>query len=142
MQLLDVNLLIALIWPEHAHHRIASRWLGNSNEQGFATCAMTESAFLRLIRNPLICPDGPTMKAALSILDQIHLMPGYSYIETMPSPLEPVFKKLISLTQGYRQIPDAYLLGVAAHNGIKLATLDSKLVDTFGTEHIELIPTS
>jgi toxin-antitoxin system PIN domain toxin len=46
--LLDVNLLIALCDPEHVHHETAHRWFGRLATNRWATCAITENAFIRI----------------------------------------------------------------------------------------------
>ena len=38
MNLLDVNVLIALAWDGHEHHLPAHAWFGRSSPSGFATC--------------------------------------------------------------------------------------------------------
>ena len=42
MNLLDVNVLIALAWPNHLHHAVALSWFEANVESGWATCAVTE----------------------------------------------------------------------------------------------------
>ena len=46
--LLDVNVLLALAWPSHAHHEIADEWFLRNRHKGWATCVLTQLAFLRL----------------------------------------------------------------------------------------------
>ena len=36
--LLDVNVLIALAWPNHVHHVAARAWFEEHREEGWATC--------------------------------------------------------------------------------------------------------
>jgi len=40
--LLDVNVLVALLVPEHQHHSAAIEWFTTNGDQGWATCAVTE----------------------------------------------------------------------------------------------------
>ncbi len=37
--LLDVNVLVALAWPNHAHHGAAIAWFTQVCKEGLATCA-------------------------------------------------------------------------------------------------------
>jgi toxin-antitoxin system PIN domain toxin len=47
--LLDVNTLIALIWPSHVHHSKAKAWrIGKS----LALCPISELGFIRISTNP------------------------------------------------------------------------------------------
>jgi len=50
--LLDVNVLIALLWPPHEAHARTQRWFATNADQGWATCAMTQAGFVRIVSNP------------------------------------------------------------------------------------------
>ena len=52
VSLLDVNVLMALGWSNHEHHAAAHAWLGSQGS--WATCALTETAFVRLSSNPAV----------------------------------------------------------------------------------------
>lgn len=40
IRLLDVNVLIALAWPNHVHHDAAGSWFARLRRTGWATCAL------------------------------------------------------------------------------------------------------
>jgi predicted nucleic acid-binding protein len=44
--LLDVNLLMALLWENHEHHRLARAWLARATD--FATCPVSHLGFARV----------------------------------------------------------------------------------------------
>ena len=44
--LLDVNVLLALSDPMHAHHEAAHRWFAQCGRQSWATCPLTENGFV------------------------------------------------------------------------------------------------
>ena len=46
--LLDVNVLIALAWPNHVHHGEALRWFEAKAVKAFRTCPMTQAGFVRI----------------------------------------------------------------------------------------------
>ena len=47
--LLDVNVLVALLVPEHEHHVAAMDWFtGEAGTQGWATSAVTELGVIRV----------------------------------------------------------------------------------------------
>jgi predicted nucleic acid-binding protein len=47
--LLDVNVLVALLVPEHEHHTRAVDWFATDGvEYGWATCAVTELGVIRV----------------------------------------------------------------------------------------------
>jgi predicted nucleic acid-binding protein len=50
--LLDVNVLVALFDPSHVHHEAAHAWFGLNRKARWATCALTENAFVRILSNP------------------------------------------------------------------------------------------
>ena len=50
--LLDVNVLIALLDPNHERHEIACRWLEENIQQGWANCAITQNGCLRIMSQP------------------------------------------------------------------------------------------
>jgi len=52
--LLDVNVLVALAWPTHLHHEPAHHWFHRRRINGWATCTLTQIAFVRLSCQPSI----------------------------------------------------------------------------------------
>jgi len=50
--LLDVKVLIALFDPAHIHHEAAHRWFESNRKHRWATCPLTENAFVRILSNP------------------------------------------------------------------------------------------
>jgi predicted nucleic acid-binding protein len=51
--LLDVNVLLALAWPNHQFHAAALREL-QPRRGRWATCALTQLGFIRLSSNPAL----------------------------------------------------------------------------------------
>ena len=49
--LLDVNVLIALMWPSHEGHKHVRPWFHRNAGDGWATCPFTEAAFVRIVSN-------------------------------------------------------------------------------------------
>ena len=49
--LLDVNVLVALAWPNHVHHVAARAWFNDVGQKRFATCPVTQSGFVRVSSN-------------------------------------------------------------------------------------------
>jgi toxin-antitoxin system PIN domain toxin len=50
--LLDVNLLMALLWENHEHHRTARAWLRRVTD--FTTCPVSQLGFARVSSHPLL----------------------------------------------------------------------------------------
>lgn len=135
--LLDTNVLLALAWPSHQHHAPAHRWLTGAARTGWATCPLTELAFVRLSSNPAFSPDAVAPGDALRLLAQIRGRPGYRSWGGSP----PIAGLSAFALQGHQQVNDAYLLLVARkHRGV-LATFDARIAALAGAEQdVTVIP--
>jgi toxin-antitoxin system PIN domain toxin len=121
--LLDVNVLIAAFWPTHQAHDRVQHWLARHAREGWATCPLTESAFVRIISNPGFSPNALTVADALDLLRANLAHASHCFWENdIPflRSIEPFEERLL----GHQQISDAYLLGLVIHKRGKLATLD------------------
>jgi toxin-antitoxin system PIN domain toxin len=121
--LLDVNVLIAMAWPTHGAHKRVQEWLANHAREGWATCPLTQTGFVRILSNPAFSPNALTPAHALALLQANVSHPAHrfwadelSFIQA----LEPFNPRLA----GHQQVTDAYLLGLAIHRKGKLATMD------------------
>ena len=137
--LLDVNLLLALTDPVHVHHGVAHRWFAEKGQQAWATCPMTENGFIRIASHPSY-PNRPgDVATVLSILRQLCALSGHHFW-TEDISIQPILDPQVVVT--HSQVTDAYLLGLAAHKGGKLATLDQRIplaAVRDGREALELI---
>ena len=125
--LLDANVLIALTQAAHVHHAEAHAWLAQRPRRPWATCALTQLAFLRLTSNPLVVGSQVSPAQALQALAAMAAHPQHSYWPETPEPLAMAELSSPALV-GHRQMTDAYLLGLAAGKRQCLATLDRGLV--------------
>ncbi|MCP4751779.1 MAG: hypothetical protein GY866_12865 [Proteobacteria bacterium] len=71
IRLLDINVLIALSWPNHVNHADAHEWFSSNASEGWATCPITQNGFVRISSNPAIIPDAVLPKDALTVLKRI-----------------------------------------------------------------------
>jgi toxin-antitoxin system PIN domain toxin len=120
--LLDVNMLIALAWPNHVHHYEANAWFTVNQSKGWATCPLTQSAFIRVSSNPKIIPEAVTPREAIVLLKMIVSMKYHVFW-----PDDVSYSDVLVPTEllvGHRQVTDAYLLGLSIHHKGKLVTLD------------------
>lgn len=126
--LLDVNLLVALAWPNHIHHVPARRWFAAAVGQGWATTPVTEFGFVRVSSNPAAVGEPLTPAEALTVLAEIRARPGH---RMWPDDTSPTDRALVDPTRlvGHRQVSDAHLLALARRHEGRLATLDHGLVD-------------
>ena len=120
--LLDVNLLIALAWPSHVHHREAQLWFARKRKSGFRTCPLTQTVFVRVSSNPRFTSDAVSPAEAVALLRQITSLPEHEF---WPDDLS--FEEALARVKqmsGHQQVTDAYLAGMATARGGILATLD------------------
>jgi len=124
--LLDVNVLIALLWPPHEAHARAQRWFAQNARHGWATCAMTQAGFVRIVSNPIFSRRAVSPRDALEVLSGSLQHPAHHFWTEdigVTEALAHFGRRLL----GHQQITDAYLLGLAIQKKGRLATLDSSL---------------
>jgi toxin-antitoxin system PIN domain toxin len=121
--LLDANVLLALAWPNHQFHTAAHRWFAREAVGGWATCALTQLAFVRLSSNPAFTrfPAAPTEAARLLGLCTGHA--GHHFWDSAPA-LTPAD---LARALGHQQVNDAYLLALTAHRRGRLITFDPRI---------------
>jgi len=126
--LLDVNVLVALAWPNHIHHARAHVWFSSVRGRGWATCPLTQSGFVRVSSNTAAIPDARTPREASALLRRIVQLPGHVF---WPDDVSAVDEgdQIFSRVVGYRQVTDAHLLSLAIRRGGKLATFDAGIRD-------------
>ncbi|MFM1558019.1 MAG: TA system VapC family ribonuclease toxin [Roseibacillus sp.] len=132
--LLDGNVLVALVVRDHVFHRRCSEWMANVLKRGesFATCPLTEGTLLRI---QMIYDPMRSIAAAWDTLSVIRKIPGHQLWLDNFSYSEVPHEHL----QGHRQITDAWLVELARRQQGKLATLDAALA-TLHPDVVELIP--
>ena len=124
--LLDVNVLVALFDPAHLHHEAAHRWFAANRNRGWATCPLTENAFVRLLSNPAYPGQGTTSEDALTRLNMFCAERDHVFWPDTVS-LRERERFRWKHVQGHRQITDIYLLALAVVNEGRLATFDSAI---------------
>jgi len=142
--LLDVNVLVALFDPAHVHHELAHDWFAENAAHGWATCALTESAFVRVVSNPVY---GSAGGRSAEIVDRLRMFCAsgdhHFWTETLSLSDRACFD--LSFVGSHRQITDIYLLGLAAKVAGRLATFDRtiplKAVVAATPEMLEVIST-
>lgn len=137
--LLDANVFVALVWPEHISHEPAARWFGRHSRAGWATCPFTEAGFVRIISNPAFSPNSLSPRNALQLLEENLAIPGHVFWPDAISFPSAAYTLLARSFTGHRQTTDLYLLGLAAHHRGKLATLDKGIRSWGGAELVEFV---
>jgi uncharacterized protein len=127
--LLDANVLIALIDPQHVHHEIAHKWFVRTGKKSWATCPFTENAVLRIVGDKNYANSPGSLTLIAEKLAGFRAMPSHVFWGDDISLFDAARIDMGRLLR-VGQITDSYLLALAcAHQG-QLATLDRRLVVT------------
>ena len=140
--LLDVNVLIALAWPNHVHHAAARAWFEDRREDGWATCLLTEAGFVRVSCNPAVVQHSVTPLDAITVLNRLTRLGAHVFWPLDESILH-LPDSIGARLQGYRQVTDAVLLAAAMQRDGELATFDrgiERLVSEVERSHLRVIP--
>ncbi len=142
--LLDVNVLIALLWPAHEAHSAAQAWFARNPGRKWVTCPLTQAGFVRIVSNPAFSPQAVSPRQALDVLEANIAHPRHLFWPdhlSVADALGPFRSKLT----GHRQITDAYLLGLALQKKGSFVTFDRGILALAGAEgsrsNVEVIPT-
>ncbi len=138
---LDVNLLVSLAWPNHVHHGAAQRWFRSRRPQPWATTPITECGFVRVSSNRSAITTAVTPSEALTLLGRMRLVSGHVFL---PDDLDLVVGEPPSVhadrVVSHRLVTDLHLLALARRHGARLATLDRALAAAVGrAEDVELV---
>ena len=120
--LFDVNMLVALSDPEHIHHSRAFAWWNDHQDEGWASCPLTQNGFVRVISGSRYGRPRSFADAMAQLCGQIALPSHAFWPDDVSLADAAVFDHGRLL--GPNQITDVYLLALAVKNGGRLATLD------------------
>ena len=123
MVLLDVNVLIALFSERHVHHQAAHDWFADAKGDGWATCALTENGFVRVMRQRR-----PTWSVGefVRLLRQFCNDRNHQFWPDTLSLTDPAVFEPAGIV-GAQQITDVYLLALAVKKSAALATTDQSI---------------
>lgn len=120
--LLDINVLLALLDSDHIDHERARDWLDGEIRGGWASCAITQNGFVRIISQPRY-PSPISPAQAADLLDDACSTPHHEF---WPCDVSLLDDNVIDRDRlhGHRQVTDAYLLALATRHGGRFATFD------------------
>ena len=121
--LLDVNVLLALAWPNHQHHAAAHRWFRSEARHGWATCAITQLAFIRLSANSAYTAEAVSPSAAAALLHKYCEHARHQFWESPPAAEPGFYQRAL----GHQQVNDAWMVELARQRGGRLITFDAPL---------------
>ena len=122
--LLDVNVLLALVWPRHEGHSAAHSWFARTGRRAWATNPITQLGVLRLLTNPLVALHTVSPARAFEVLSEVTRHPGHEFWPMDRQVLDSL-KPAVSQIRGYRHWTDAALLCQAAERDGALVTFDA-----------------
>jgi uncharacterized protein len=124
----DVNVLVALAWPNHVHHERARAWFEESHRQGWATAPVTESGFVRVSSNRRVIPAATRPDAAIRLLREMTALPGHAF---WADDISIARSRWIAAERllGHGQVTDAHLVALALRHRGKLVTFDRGIVE-------------
>lgn len=135
MALLDVNVLVALAWDAHVHHHVAREWFARAREDGWATCSITETGFVRVSANPVVLPAAISVRAARDVLLALRSVGVHRFLADDVAMVDGDVPQI----GGHRQVTDAHLLALARRHGVALATFDAGVADLADGQGVELL---
>lgn len=138
-RLADVNLLLALAWPNHMHHQMAHEWLERLGSDQWATCAITQCGFIRVSANTKFTPHAASPREAARLLSLMTEDPRHVFWRCDLSWGDAALS--IPNLVGHQQVTDAYLLALAGHHDGRVVTFDRAFKSLAGTaaERVELL---
>ena len=122
--LLDVSVLIALLWPYHEAHDRVQRWFAHNSRQGWATCAITEAGFVRIVSNPAFSQQPVSPQDALRVLAGSLLHPAHEFW-TDDLTANDALTQFSNRLNSHQQVTDGYLLALAMRKQGRFVTLDA-----------------
>ena len=124
--LLDINVLIALMDPNHTFHQRAHAWW-NQDGRPWASCPITENGFIRIMTSTAY-----SKNSQLSVADVTNLLSVFVLNTNhafWPDHLslrdEQEFQHTSILSS--KHLTDLYLLAIAAKNNATLVTFDQNI---------------
>jgi uncharacterized protein len=123
--LLGVNVLLALLDSDHVDHERARAWISNEIEHGWASCAITENGFVRIISQPRY----PSPVSPSQAVDRLAHAADTEYHKYWPCTVSLLDPRIFdhSRIHGSRQVTDAYLLALATANDGRFVTFDQTI---------------
>ena len=132
----DVNVLLAIAWPNHQHHAAAVAWFEEAAEDGWATCALTELGFVRISANPSFTRQPASPASALEVLSRLQKVGKHRSWNELPGA---DILRGVALA-GHQQVTDSYLLKLAESKRGSLVTFDRALrLHAGSSKHVRLL---
>jgi toxin-antitoxin system PIN domain toxin len=122
--LLDVNVVIALLDPDHAFHERAHDWWARNAKLGWASCPIVENGVVRIMSNPGYSQH--TRFTPSDLISRLQTFAKQTDHEFWPDDVSLRDGKIFAAERIHssRQLTDLYLLALAGKHDGRLATFD------------------
>lgn len=123
--LLDINVLLALLDADHVDHQRAQEWISGEIQHGWASCALTQNGFVRILSQPRY----PSPVSPYEAVERLRRATSTEYHEFWPCSISLLENSRInsSYVHGPRQVTDVYLLALAVEHGGRFVTFDRSI---------------
>ncbi len=123
--LLDVNVLLALFDTDHVDHGRARGWLAAEIATGWASCALTQNGFVRIISQPRY----PSPISPAEAIERLGKATESEHHAFWPCDLSLLDSTRIDRKKihGPRQVTDVYLLALAVSQAGRFVTFDRSI---------------
>ena len=120
--LLDVNVLIALLDAGHIHHGLASRWLADHIDGGWASCPLTQLGCIRVMSQPAY----PNVQPAAQVAERLRAAAETAHHAFWSADADVLATETVRWSDllTSRHATDAYLLALAVAHGGRFVTFD------------------
>jgi len=122
--LLSVNVLLSLLDADHVDHRAARAWLEREIVFGWASCAITQNGFLRIVTQPRYPSPVPPAQA-IARLRRAAITEHHEFLSCNLSVLDAGI--LSERIHGSRQVTHIYLLALAVAHDCRFVTFDRSI---------------
>lgn len=123
IDLLDASVLIALGDAGHEHEAAALRFFEDEAVRGgWATCPLTENAFIRILSHPRYPRSPGSPIEARRLLLRLLAAPGHHF---WPDDLSLADTRVFPGLPHSKHLTDLYLLGLAVKHGGRFVTFDA-----------------
>jgi toxin-antitoxin system PIN domain toxin len=136
-RLLDINVLLALAWPQHIHHVRVNRWIllqKTRAEISVATCPITQLGFVRISMN--LKGYAADFQSAIGLLDHFVNRKEFRHSFWEDDLTVSSLGRQVKFEPGPNQLTDVYLAGLAESRQGTFTTLDAGVK----SQSAELIP--
>lgn len=123
--LLDINVLLALLDADHVDHQRAREWISGEIQHGWASCALTQNGFVRIISQPRY----PSPISPFEAVERLRRATSTEHHEFWPCSVSLLEDRRVNASHihGPRQVTDVYLLALAVEHGGRFVTFDRSI---------------